>query len=113
MVAIILRRGRFLCGTRFCHPPSSPSHQEMPSMNSVSRALVGFGALAVALCVISAPATADTPTLPKESYKKAADADLKFLQDRVGDLAKKQAAGMKTLDGQVKPALGVALMLSV
>lgn len=82
-------------------------------MKSVSRAFVGFGALAVALCVISAPATADTPTLPKESYKKAADTDLKFLQDRVGDLAKKQAAGMKTLDGQVKPALGVALMLSV
>jgi hypothetical protein len=52
--------------------------------------------------------------MPKDSYKKAAEADLKFLQERLSDLAKKNAVpGAKLLDGQVKPALGTAMMLSV
>jgi hypothetical protein len=51
--------------------------------------------------------------LPRDSYKRAADADLKFLQERLAELAKKQADGEKILAGRAKPALGVALMLSV
>jgi hypothetical protein len=82
-------------------------------MRHAIRLFVCCGALAVALCVLDTPATADAPALPKDSYKKAADADLKFLQDRLSETAKKQAAGEKILDGRIKPALGVALMLSV
>lgn len=77
-----------------------------------------FGCLALAAGVwatMPAPpaAAADVPDLSKDSYKKAAEADLKFLQTRLGELAKKQAAGDKLLDGQIKPALGVAMLLSV
>jgi cytochrome c556 len=64
------------------------------------------------LWAITPSAVAETPELPTNAYKKTADADLKFLQDRLSTLAKKQAAGDKILDGQMKPALGVALMLS-
>jgi hypothetical protein len=78
------------------------------------RTLVGCAALAAGLWAITAAATAgDVPELPAASYKKAADADLKFLQTRLADLAKTQAAGGKLLDGQVKPALGASLMLAV
>jgi hypothetical protein len=78
------------------------------------RTLVGCAALAAGLWVITAASAAgpEAPELPKESIKKAADADLKFLQERLADLAKKQAGGMKLLDGQIKPALGVALLLA-
>jgi hypothetical protein len=80
----------------------------------MSRALRSFGccaALALGLCAVTAPA-ADTPDLPKDSVKKAADADLKFVQTRLAELAKKQAAGQKVLDGRVKPALGSSLALA-
>ena len=83
-------------------------------MSHSLRTLAGCAALAAGLWAITAAAAADAPPeLSKESYKKAADADLKFLQTRLGELAKKQAAGEKLLDGQVKPALGVALLLTV
>lgn len=75
------------------------------------RTLVGCAALAAGVWVVTGAAFADTPDLPADSYKKAADADLKFLQTRLGELAKKEAAGDKILDGQVKPALGVSLLL--
>ncbi len=81
-------------------------------MNHLFRTLVGCAALAAGVWVVTGAAFADTPDLPAESYKKAADADLKFLQTRLGELAKKDAAGEKVLDGQVKPALGVALLLT-
>ncbi len=79
------------------------------------RILAGSAALAVAFwCLTPAPAPAanDVPDLPAGSVKKAADADLKFLQTRVADLAKKQAAGAKVLDGYIKPATGVSLLLA-
>jgi len=84
-------------------------------VNHPLRTLVGCAALAAGLWVITGASAAppDVPELPKESVKKAAEADLKFLQERLADLAKKEAAGAKLLDGQVKPALGVALTLSV
>ncbi len=81
-------------------------------MSHPLRTLGGCAALAVGLCVVTAPATADTPVLPTDAYKKAAGADLKFLQGRLADLVKKEAGGAKLLDGQVKPALGIALALS-
>ena len=81
-------------------------------MMHLLRTLVGCAALAVGVWAITSTATADTPDLPADSYKKAAEADLKFLQTRLGELAKKEAAGDKLLDGQVKPALGVALLLT-
>jgi hypothetical protein len=77
------------------------------------RTLAGCAALAAGMWAITATALADTPDLPKDSYKKAADADVKFLQERLADLAKKQAGGVKLLDGQIKPALGAAMMISV
>jgi hypothetical protein len=83
-------------------------------VNYLLRTLTGCAAMAVGLWAITtASAAPDVPDLPAASYKKAAEADLKFLQDRLADLAKKNAAGAKLLDGQVKPALGVALTLTV
>ena len=80
-------------------------------MTHLLRTLVGCAALAAGAWAVTASAAADTPDLPADSYKKAADADIKFLQTRLGELVKKEAAGDKILDGQVKPALGVALLL--
>lgn len=80
----------------------------------MSRALRSFGccaALALGLCALTAPA-AEAPSLPNDSVKKAADADLKFVRTRLAELAKKQASGEKVLDGRVKPALGIALALA-
>jgi cytochrome c556 len=80
----------------------------------MSRALRSFGccaALAVGLSALTS-AAADAPNLPKDSVKKAADADVKFLQTRLAELAKKQAAGEKVLDGRVKPALGTAMAVA-
>ena len=82
-------------------------------MSHTLRTLIGCAALAAGLWAVTAAAAADVPDLSKDSYKKAAAADLKFLQTRLADLAKIQAAGGKLLDGQVKPALGVAMLLSV
>lgn len=79
------------------------------------RILVGTAALAVAfwgLTPAPAPAANETPDLPKDSVKKAADADLKFLLTRTTDLAKKQKDGVKVLDGYIKPATGVSLLLA-
>ena len=53
------------------------------------RTLVGCAALAGGAWALTSTASADTPDLPADSYKKAADADLKFLQTRLGELAKK------------------------
>lgn len=81
-------------------------------MTHLLRTLVGCAALATGAWLLAGAATAaNTPDIPAESYKKAADADIKFLQTRLGELVKKEAAGDKILDGQVKPALGVALLL--
>lgn len=77
------------------------------------RTRVGSVVLLACACALGLRATAAPPELPRDSYKKAADADLKFLQTRLADLAKKEAAGQKPLDGRVKPALGVALVLAV
>lgn len=76
------------------------------------RTLVGCAALAVGMWAITTPASADPPALPANSYKKAAEADIKFLQTRLAELAKKKAAGEKLLQGQIKPALGISLLLS-
>jgi hypothetical protein len=80
-------------------------------MSRALRSLGCFAALALGLCALTAPA-ADAPDLPKDSVKKAADADLKFVQARVAELAQKQAKGEKVLDGRLKPALGAALCLA-
>jgi hypothetical protein len=79
------------------------------------RILVGCAALGAALWVFTGASAAppDLSAVPKEAYNKAADADLKFLKERLADLAKKQAGGQRLLDGQIKPALGVALTISV
>jgi hypothetical protein len=75
------------------------------------RTLVGCAALA-ALCAAVGTSAATTPDLPAPSYKKAAEADLKFVQTRAADLAKKAAGGEKVPDGQSKPAVGAALLLA-
>ena len=82
-------------------------------MNYTIRSLTGCAALAFGVWAITSTATANTPNLPTESYKKAADADLKFLKARLNELARKQAAGERLLDGRIKPALGVSLLLAV
>jgi hypothetical protein len=73
------------------------------------RTLTGCTALAAGLWAVTAAALADTPQLPKDSYKKAAEADLKFLQTRLEELA----AAEEPKDGKVKPAIGAALALAV
>ena len=84
-------------------------------MTHLLRTLTGCAALAAGLWAITTAGAAgpEAPELSKESYKKAAEADVKFIQERLADLAKKQAGGAKLLDGQIKPALGIALTLSV
>ena len=77
------------------------------------RTLAGCAALAVGTWFLSTSATAGTPDLPKDSYKKAADAEMAFLKTRTAELAAKAAGGMKAPDGQVKPAVGAAMMLAV
>ncbi len=77
-------------------------------MNNPLRILVGCAALAAGLWVVSSPAPAGTPDLPKESYKKAADADLKFLQTRLDELAKADEPSLRS----AKPATAATLMLA-
>ena len=72
------------------------------------RTLAGCAALAAGLWLVSAAATADTPQLPKSAYQKAAEADVKFLQTRLAELAKDP----KPRPGFYKPAIGIALLLS-
>lgn len=72
------------------------------------RTLVGCAALAAGLWIVSGPAPAGTPDLPKDSYKKAADADLKFLQGRLDDLAKEATPVPRS----ARPATGVVLLLA-
>lgn len=74
------------------------------------RTAAGCAALA-ALCATAA-ADIKTPDIPAASYKKAAEADLKFVQARVAELGKAAAAGEKVKDPQSKPAIGAALMLA-
>ncbi|MCS6863548.1 MAG: cytochrome c [Gemmataceae bacterium] len=77
------------------------------------RILLGCAALvAISVGLVTPSATAESLQLPNDSYKKAAAADVKFLQTRLADLAKKQKAGERLLDGQIKPALGVALLVT-
>ena len=71
------------------------------------RILIG-SVLAAGLWFIAASASAGVPDLPKDSYKKAAAADLAFLKMRLAELAPKD----KVLDGQLKPALGAAMLLA-
>ena len=78
-------------------------------MNNPLRILVGCAALAAGLWLVSSPAPAGPPDLPKDSYKKAADADLKFLQTRLDELA----AAAEPAPRSAKVAVGTALMLSV
>jgi hypothetical protein len=74
------------------------------------RTAVGCAALA-AVCATAA-ADINTPDVPVASYKKAAEADLKFVQTRAAEVAKVSAAGEKVKDGQYKPAIGAALLLA-
>jgi hypothetical protein len=77
------------------------------------RALAGCAVLAVGLWFLTSAASAGVPELPTESYKKAAEAELAFLKTRTAELAAKAAMGEKPVDGQIKPAIGSAMMLSV
>ncbi|MBP3955908.1 hypothetical protein J8F10_11490 [Gemmata sp. G18] len=78
-------------------------------MTNSLRTLVGCAVVAAAgLCLVSGPAPAGTPDLPKDSYKKAADADLKFLQTRLDELAKSDEPSARS----AKPAVGITLILA-
>lgn len=69
---------------------------------------LGCAALAAGLWLVSSTAPAGTPDLPADSYKKAADADLKFLQKRLDDLAKSDEPSVRS----AKPAVAVTLLLA-
>ncbi|HEY1187880.1 MAG TPA: hypothetical protein VGE74_09495 [Gemmata sp.] len=79
-------------------------------MTNPLRTVVGCAALVAALWLVSspAPAPAGTPDLPVDSYKKAADADLKFLQKRLDDLAKSDEPSLRS----AKPAVAVTLLIA-
>ncbi|MCI0700254.1 MAG: hypothetical protein L0241_04135 [Planctomycetia bacterium] len=81
-------------------------------MTTSPRVFVGF-VLAAGLWFLSSSATAGTPDLPKDSYKKAAEADLAFLKQRLTELAKIEAAKEKVKDSQAKPAIGISMLLAV
>ncbi len=72
------------------------------------RTLVGSAALAAGLWLVTSAATAGTPDLPADAYKKAADADLKFLQTRLDELAKAD----EPLARSARPAVAVTLVLA-
>jgi hypothetical protein len=74
---------------------------------------VGGFVLAAGLWFLASSATAGTPALPKDSYKKAAEADLAFLKQRLTELVKIEAAKEKVKDSVAKPAIGVAMLLAV
>jgi hypothetical protein len=73
------------------------------------RTLAGCTMLAAGLWAVTTGVRAETPKLPTDSYKKAAEADLKFLQTRLDELA----GTPDPRDGKVKPAIGAALSLAV
>jgi len=74
------------------------------------RLLAGLTALVAGLWFLSS-AGAAPPDLKSDSYKKAAEADIRFLKTRLGELA---AMGTdKPKDGQLKPALTTAMLLVV
>ena len=77
-------------------------------MTHPTRALAAFAVLASGLWLISPGASAETPTMPKSSYKKAADADLAFLRTRLDVLAKAKTPSQ----GSIKPATGAAMLLA-
>ena len=77
-------------------------------MKNPSRVLVGCAALAAGLWLVTGPAPAGTPDLPADSYKKAAAADVKFLQERLDELAKADTP----LTRSAKPATAVALLVA-
>jgi hypothetical protein len=72
------------------------------------RILTVVAALVAGLCLADGPAPAGTPDLPKDSYQKAAAADLKFLQTRLDALAKSDEPSLRS----AKPAVGAALVLA-
>lgn len=72
------------------------------------RTLVGCAALAAGLWLVSGPAPAGVPDLPKDSYKKAADADLKFLQARLDDLAAAEKPAAASADRGIATAILLA-----
>ena len=76
-------------------------------MTNKLRVFAGATVLAAGLWFLSGAAAA--PTLPTDSYKKAAAADLAFLNKRLDELAEME----KPKDGVRKPALTAAVMLSV
>lgn len=79
-------------------------------MTTQLRLLAGLTALVAGLWFLSAVAAAP-PDIKSDSYKKAAEADIRFLKTRLGDLA--ALGGDKAKDGQLKPALTTAMMLAV
>ncbi len=89
--------------------PFAPTQGDM-FVTHPFRTFVGCAALIAGLWIAGSPdAPAGTPDLPKDSYKKAADADLKFLQTRLDDLAKAE----EPLPRSAKPALAATLILAV
>lgn len=76
-------------------------------MTNPLRVVVGCAAFAAGLWLVG-PAPAGTPDLPTDSYKKAAEADLKFLQKRLDDLAKSDEPSLRS----AKPAVAVTLLIA-
>lgn len=76
-------------------------------MTTPLRTLSGAAVLAAGLWLLSA-ADAAPPTFKSDSYKKAAEADIAFLQKRLNDLA----AAEEPKDGQRKPAITAAMTLA-
>ncbi|MDY3554102.1 cytochrome c [Gemmata sp. JC717] len=72
------------------------------------RLVVGCAALAAGLWTLAGNGTAGTPGLPTDSYKKAAEADLKFLQKRLSELAKSEEPSVRS----AKPAVAVTLLIA-
>lgn len=76
-------------------------------MTNPLRLFAGAAALGVGLWLL-APAGGAPPALTSDSYKKVAEADIAFLQKRLGELA----AAEEPRDGQRKPTITVAMTLA-
>src|SRR5207248_4013435 len=72
-------RGRGPAVRRPAHLPEPPTTKETSVLTRL-RLVAGGTALAIGLCVLAASAPAAPPDLPKDSYKRAIDAEITSIQ---------------------------------
>jgi len=94
------------------HPARIPfALRRPPNVTNPFRLLAGCVVVAGGLCLLdaNAPDAAAADPAIKDSYKKAADADIAFLKKRLDEVAKMDDPAA----GAIKPAAGSAMLIAV